>query len=40
MDSTANETPRVQITGFPTLKFWPGNAKDKEPVTYDGPRTA
>jgi len=26
-DATANEVPGVNIKGFPTLKFWPGNAK-------------
>merc|ERR1711916_290789 len=36
MDSTANEVEEVQISGFPTLKFFP--AGQKEPVDYDGSR--
>jgi len=39
MDATANEidVDGVKIAGFPTLYFFPGNAKDK-PVAYDGGR--
>jgi len=38
MDSTANETSRVSIQGFPTLKFWPAGNKDA-PKDYEGDRT-
>ena len=38
MDSTANETDKVSIQGFPTIKFWPANSKDK-PIDFDGDRT-
>ncbi len=38
-DSTVNEAAGVEITGFPTLKFW-GKDKSQPPVNYDGPRTA
>lgn len=27
LDATTNEVPGVNIRGFPTLKFWPGNDK-------------
>ena len=38
IDSTANEVEEVQITGFPTLKFWPAGKKDK-PFDYNGDRS-
>ena len=38
IDSTANEVDEVQITGFPTLKFWPAGKKDK-PLDYNGDRS-
>lgn len=37
LDSTANEVPGVNISGFPTIKFYPSHNK-KEPVDYDGGR--
>lgn len=37
-DSTANEIKGVDIKGFPTLKFYPGNNKSK-PIDFDGDRT-
>lgn len=37
MDSTANETDKVSIQGFPTIKFFP--AKDKTPIDFNGDRT-
>jgi protein disulfide-isomerase A1 len=37
MDSTLNETERVSIQGFPTLKFWPAGNKDS-PMEYEGER--
>jgi protein disulfide-isomerase A1 len=39
IDSTANEVDGVEIKGFPTLKFYPGNDK-ANPVDYEGERTA
>lgn len=37
-DATANEVPGVNIKGFPTLKFYPGNAKSS-PIDFDGDRS-
>ena len=34
MDAIANEVEGLQINKFPTIKFYPGNAKDKEPLGY------
>ena len=39
MDATENEIESVHITGFPTIKFYPGNKKDKAPMDYNGERT-
>ena len=39
MDATENEVESVTITGFPTIKFYPGNKKDKRPMDYNGERT-
>ena len=39
MDATENEVESVHITGFPTIKFYPGNKKDKAPMDYNGART-
>ena len=36
IDSTANELERVQVSGFPTLKFFP--ADSERIVDYDGAR--
>ncbi len=38
IDATKNEIPGTYIQSFPTLKFYPANAKQK-PIPYDGPRT-
>lgn len=38
MDATANETDKVSIQGFPTIKFWPANQKDA-PMDFSGDRT-
>ena len=38
MDSTANEVDGVDISGFPTIKFYPANKK-QSPINYDGDRT-
>jgi len=37
-DATANEVPGVAVQGFPTLKFWPGNAKSSPPLDFEGNR--
>lgn len=34
-DSTVNEVAGVDITGFPTLKFW-GKDKSQPPIDYNG----
>jgi protein disulfide-isomerase A1 len=39
LDSTLNEVADVEITGFPTLKFW-GKDKSQPPIDYNGERTA
>jgi len=38
MDSTANETDKVTIQGFPTIKFWPAGKKNA-PMDFEGDRT-
>jgi protein disulfide-isomerase A1 len=37
MDSTANEVEGVEVSGYPTLKFYPRGAKSA-PVDFDGGR--
>ena len=39
MDATENEVESVNIEGYPTIKFYPGNKKDKEPIEFDGERS-
>ena len=39
MDATENEVEGIEVTGFPTIKFYPGNKKDKRPMDYSGERT-
>ena len=39
MDATENEVESVEVTGFPTIKFYPGNKKDARPKDYSGERT-
>ena len=39
MDATENEIESVTITGFPTIKFYPGNKKSAKPMDYNGERT-
>ena len=34
MDGTLNDIEGYQIHNFPTFKFYPGNAKDKEPLSF------
>jgi len=39
IDVTANDVdPKLGIRGFPTLKFFPANAKES-PIDYEGDRT-
>jgi len=38
MDSTANETDKVSVQGFPTIKFWPAGNKTA-PKEFEGERT-
>ena len=39
MDATENEIDSVTITGFPTIKFYPGNKKNSKPIDFNGERT-
>ena len=39
MDATENEVKSVTITGFPTIKFYPGNKKGSKPIDFNGERT-
>ena len=39
IDATENEVESVTISGFPTVKFYPGNKKDKAPLDYNGDRS-
>ena len=39
IDATENEVENINISGFPTVKFYPGNKKNKAPLDYDGDRT-
>ena len=39
MDATENEVDGIEVTGFPTIKFYPGNKKDARPKDYSGDRT-
>jgi len=39
MDATENEIESVFIRSFPTIKFYPGNKKDIEPIDFNGERT-
>merc|ERR1712217_575193 len=36
IDATANDIAGLDVEGFPTIKFWPGD--NKEPLDYDGDR--
>jgi protein disulfide isomerase len=38
IDSTTNETDKVSIQGFPTIKFFPAGKKSS-PIDFDGDRT-
>jgi len=39
VDATANEIESVDIKGYPTIKFYPGDDK-QHPVDFDGGRDA
>ena len=39
IDATENEVENINISGFPTVKFYPGNKKNKMPIDYNGDRT-
>ena len=39
MDATENEIDSVTITGYPTIKFYPGNKKESKPIDFNGERT-
>ena len=39
IDATENEVENISISGFPTVKFYPGNKKNKMPLDYNGDRT-
>jgi len=38
IDATANEVPGVNIKGFPTIKFYPGDKKSSPPIDFEGER--
>ena len=40
IDATENEVESINISIFPTVKFYPGNKKDKAPLEYIGARSA
>jgi protein disulfide-isomerase A1 len=39
IDGTQNEVESVILSGFPTVKFYPGNKKDQAPLDYNGDRS-
>ena len=39
IDGTQNEVESVILSGFPTVKFYPGNKKDQTPLDYNGDRS-
>ena len=39
IDATENEVENINISGFPTVKFYPGNKKNKMPIDYNGDRS-
>ena len=36
IDTKENEIESVKIEVIPSIKFYPGNKKDKPPIDYDG----
>ena len=39
MDATLNDIDDVQVHNFPTIAFYPGNAKDKDPILLRGKKS-
>ena len=39
IDATENEVENINISGVPTVKFYPGNKKNKAPIDYNGDRS-
>ena len=39
MDATENDIEDFPINKYPTIKFYPGNAKNKEPIHFNNKRT-
>eukprot|EP00244_Chara_vulgaris_P009100 TRINITY_DN377_c0_g1_i3.p1 TRINITY_DN377_c0_g1~~TRINITY_DN377_c0_g1_i3.p1 ORF type:complete len:623 (-),score=226.40 TRINITY_DN377_c0_g1_i3:189-2018(-) len=39
IDGTANEHPRLEVQGFPTILLFKVGAKDEEPIPFEGDRT-
>ena len=39
IDGSQNDVENISISGFPTIMFFPGNRKDKNPIEYKGRRT-
>ncbi len=39
IDGSENEVENIEISGFPTIMFFPGNKKNKSPIEYKGRRT-
>lgn len=39
MDATENEVEQISITSFPTIKFYPGDKKKSDPLSYSGDRS-
>jgi len=39
IDATENEVEDINISGFPTVKFYPGDKKNKVPLDYNGDRS-
>ncbi|GBG82287.1 hypothetical protein CBR_g34571 [Chara braunii] len=39
IDATANEHPRLEVQGFPTLLLFKAGAKAEEPIPFEGDRT-
>ena len=39
IDAIENEVESIQTSGYPKIKFFPGNKKDKSPIDYNGDNT-
>ena len=40
IDGNGNEIKSINIDDYFLIKFYPGNKKDKEPINFDGEKTA